>query len=55
VKFRGCIVGGAQGVAAIDRKMMAKLTTEGRWEAKQYAFDEKNARAGDPYGRDRRG
>jgi len=39
----GCIVVGAQGVSAIDRKTMAKLTEEGKWELKHYAFDEKNA------------
>jgi uncharacterized protein (TIGR02246 family) len=39
-----CIIVGAQGVSAIDRKTMAKLTTEGRWELEQYAFDQKNAR-----------
>ena len=39
----GCIVVGAQGVSAIDRKTMGKLTEEGEWELKQYAFDEKNA------------
>ena len=38
-----CIVVGAQGVSAIDPKTMAKLTDEGKWELKQYAFDEKNA------------
>src|ERR1041384_6698906 len=40
----GCIVVGAQGVSAIDRKTMAKLTTEGQWQLKHYAFDEKNAK-----------
>ena len=39
----GCIVVGAQGVSAIDRKTMGKLTTEGKWELHHYAFDEKNA------------
>ena len=39
----GCIVVGAQGVSAIDRKTMGKLTTEGQWELQHYAFDEKNA------------
>jgi uncharacterized protein (TIGR02246 family) len=39
----GCIVVGAQGVSAIDRKTMGKLTTEGKWQLEQYAFDEKNA------------
>jgi hypothetical protein len=38
-----CIVVGAQGVSEIDRKTMAKLTTEGQWELKQYTFDQKNA------------
>jgi hypothetical protein len=39
----GCIVVGAQGVSAIDRATMGKLTVEGKWELEQYAFDEKNA------------
>ena len=39
----GCIVVGAQGVSAIDRKTMGTLTEAGDWELKQYAFDEKNA------------
>jgi len=38
----GCIVVGAQGVSAIDRKTMSKLTQEGKWELEHYAFDEKN-------------
>ncbi|MEP6732733.1 MAG: nuclear transport factor 2 family protein [bacterium] len=38
----GCIVVGAQGVSAIDSKMMAKMTSEGTWDLKQYSFDEKN-------------
>ena len=36
---QGVIVG-AQGVSAIDAKTMAKLTSEGQWELKQYAFNE---------------
>jgi hypothetical protein len=40
----GCIVVGAQGVSAIDKKTMAKLTEEGKWQLNHYAFDEKNAR-----------
>jgi len=39
----GCIVVGAQGVAAIDRKSMAKMTEEGEWELEHYTFDEKTA------------
>ena len=39
----GCIVVGAQGVSAIDRATMGKLTVEGTWDLEQYAFDEKNA------------
>jgi uncharacterized protein (TIGR02246 family) len=35
-----CVIVGAQGVSAIDAKTMAKLTSEGQWELKQYAFDE---------------
>jgi uncharacterized protein (TIGR02246 family) len=38
----GCIIVGAQGVSAIDAKSMAKMTTEGKWELKQYSFDEKS-------------
>ena len=39
----GCIVVGAQGVSAIDRQTMAKLTEEGTWELKDYDVDEKTA------------
>jgi uncharacterized protein (TIGR02246 family) len=39
----GCIVVGAQGVSAIDPKMMAKMTEEGAWSLQHYAFDESNA------------
>ncbi|MEP7344065.1 MAG: nuclear transport factor 2 family protein [Gemmatimonadaceae bacterium] len=39
----GCIVVGAQGVSAIDGKMMGKLTQEGDWELKKFTFDEKTA------------
>lgn len=38
-----CIIVGAQGVSAIDRSTMEKLTVEGNWELQQYSFDEKNA------------
>jgi len=38
----GCIVVGAQGVSAIDGPQMEKLMAEGKWELKQYSFDEKN-------------
>jgi hypothetical protein len=38
----GCIIVGAQGVSAIDRPTMEKLTVEGDWELKQYSFDEAN-------------
>ena len=37
----GCIIVGAQGVSSIDPAMMGKMTVEGKWELKQYAFDEK--------------
>jgi len=40
----GCIVVGAQGVSAIDRKTMAKLTAEGQWELEQYSIDDRNAK-----------
>lgn len=40
----GCIIVGAQGVSAIDRTTMGKLTTEGKWQLKQYSFDEKNTK-----------
>jgi uncharacterized protein (TIGR02246 family) len=36
----GCIIVGAQGVSAIDRKSMKKLTAEGKWELKQFSFNE---------------
>ena len=39
----GCIVVGAQGVSAIDGASMEKLMADGKWELKQYEFDEKNA------------
>src|SRR4051794_6690289 len=39
----GCIVVGAQGLAAIDRKTMSKMTEEGKWELHEYSFDEQNA------------
>ena len=37
----GCIVVGAQGVSAIDRTSMEKMTKEGKWELKQFSFNEK--------------
>jgi hypothetical protein len=39
----GCIVVGAQGAAAIDAKSMAKMTTEGKWQLKQFSIDEGKA------------
>jgi uncharacterized protein (TIGR02246 family) len=36
----GCIIVGAQGVSAIDRKSMRKMTAEGKWELKQFSFNE---------------
>ncbi len=39
----GCIVVGAQGVSAIDRATMAKLTEEGQWELERYTVDDKTA------------
>jgi hypothetical protein len=39
----GCIVVGAQGVSAIDRKTMGKLTEEGPWRLERYRFDDRNA------------
>ena len=36
----GCIIVGAQGVSAIDRKSMKRMTAEGKWELKQFAFNE---------------
>jgi hypothetical protein len=36
----GCVIVGAQGVSAIDRATMAKLTREGKWELQQFAFDD---------------
>ena len=37
----GCIIVGAQGVSAIDRTSMEKMTKEGKWELKQFSFNEK--------------
>jgi hypothetical protein len=38
-----CIVVGAQGVSAIDRDTMARMTKEGDWELERYTFDESSA------------
>jgi uncharacterized protein (TIGR02246 family) len=38
-----CIIVGAQGVAAIDRNAMARMTTEATWELHQFSFDEKTS------------
>ena len=35
------IIVGAQGVSKIDRKSMAKMTDEGKWELKEFSFNEK--------------
>jgi ketosteroid isomerase-like protein len=40
----GCIVVGAQGVSAIDRNSMRKMTAEGQWELKRFSFNEKSRR-----------
>ena len=37
----GSIIVGAQGVSKIDRKSMAKMTDEGKWELKEFSFNEK--------------
>lgn len=37
----GCIVVGAQGVSAIDRASMRKMTEGGKWELQQFTFNEK--------------
>src|SRR4051794_14705927 len=37
----GCIVVGAQGVSAIDRASMRKMTAEGKWELERYSFGDK--------------
>jgi hypothetical protein len=39
----GCIVVGAQGVAAIDKKTMGKMLTEAEWELRHYTFDDQTA------------
>ena len=39
----GCIIVGAQGVSAIDRQTMEKLTDEGQWELEEYTFDDETA------------
>lgn len=42
----GCIVVGAQGVSAIpDAKAMEKMTEEGKWQLKQFSFDEGTVQA----------
>lgn len=38
-----CIVVGAQGVSAVDKQTMARLTKDGDWELERYTFDESNA------------
>jgi len=38
-----CIVVGAQGVSAVDKDTMARLTIEGDWEIERYTFDESSA------------
>lgn len=37
----GCIIVGAQGVSAIDRASMGKMTEGGKWELQQFTFNEK--------------
>jgi hypothetical protein len=37
----GCVVVGAQGVGAIDGKMMEKMMADGKWDLNSYTFDEK--------------
>jgi len=37
----GCIVVGAQGVSTIDRQEMQKMTKEGKWDLKQFSFNDK--------------
>lgn len=37
----GCIIVGSQGVAAIDRNSMRKMMADGKWELKQFSFNEK--------------
>jgi uncharacterized protein (TIGR02246 family) len=38
----GCIIVGAQGVAAIDRKSMQEMMAHGTWELKRFSFNEKS-------------
>ncbi|HEX3928935.1 MAG TPA: nuclear transport factor 2 family protein [Gemmatimonadales bacterium] len=40
----GSIVVGAQGVSTVDATAMARLTTEGKWELKNFAIDDGSAR-----------
>ncbi len=35
----GCIIVGAQGVAAIDAKMMGAMTGDAKWELQEFSFD----------------
>jgi hypothetical protein len=37
-----CVIVGAQGVSAIDKSMMAKLTVEGDWSIESYEFDDES-------------
>jgi hypothetical protein len=39
----GCIIVGAQGVSSIDSASMEQMMADGKWELKQYNFDERNA------------
>jgi hypothetical protein len=38
-----CIVVGPQGVSAIDRATMGRLTTEGEWQLQRFEFDDQKA------------
>jgi uncharacterized protein (TIGR02246 family) len=40
----GCIIVGAQGVSAIDRQSMQKMTKEGKWELKRFSFNDETRR-----------
>jgi uncharacterized protein (TIGR02246 family) len=37
----GCVIVGAQGVSAIDSASMAKMMSDGKWELKQFVFNDK--------------
>jgi uncharacterized protein (TIGR02246 family) len=41
----GCVIVGAQGVSAVDAATMEKLTSEGKWEIRDFSFDDRTMQA----------